>query len=60
MIEQHKGTVQEKTHTHAVIFVNGVGYKAMMSTNGLESLFKDGSVVHLLPYLLVREYKIAN
>ena len=55
MIDQLKGTVQEKTHTHAVIIVNGVGYKVMMSINGLESLSKDGSDVHVLTYLHVRE-----
>ena len=55
MIDQLKGTVQEKPHTHAVIFVNGVGYKVMMSINGLESLSKDGSDVHVLTYLHVRE-----
>ena len=55
MIDQLKGTVQEKTHTHAVIIVNGVGYKVMMSINGLESLSKDGSDVHILTYLHVRE-----
>ena len=55
MIDQLKGTVQEKTHTYAVIFVNGVGYKVMLSINGLESLPKDGSDVHILTYLHVRE-----
>ena len=55
MIDQLIGTVQEKTHTHAVIIVNGVGYKVMMSINGLESLSKDGSAVHVLTYLHVRE-----
>ena len=55
MIDQLKGTVQEKTHTHAVIIVNGMGYKVMMSINGLESLPKYGSDVHVLTYLHVRE-----
>ena len=55
MIDQLKGTVQEKTHTHAVIIVNGVGYKVMMSINGLESLPKKGSDAHVLTYLHVRE-----
>ncbi len=55
MIDQLKGTVQEKTHTHAVIIVNGMGYKVMMSINGLESLPREGSDVHVLTYLHVRE-----
>jgi len=55
MIDQLKGTVQEKTHTHAVINVNGMGYKVMMSINGLESLPREGSDVHVLTYLHVRE-----
>ena len=46
MIDQLKGIVQEKTHTHAVIIVNGVGYKVMMSIHGLESLPKEGSDAH--------------
>ena len=58
MIDQLKGTVQEKTHTHAVIIVNGVGYKVMMSINGLASLPKDGSDVHVLTYLHVREDRL--
>jgi len=55
MIDQLEGIVQEKTHTHAVIIVNGVGYKVLMSINGLESLSKDGHDVHVLTYLHVRE-----
>jgi len=55
MIDQLEGIVQEKTHTHAVIIVNGVGYKVLMSINGLESLSKDGNDVHVLTYLHVRE-----
>jgi len=55
MIDQLEGIVQEKSHTHAVIIVNGVGYKVSMSINGLESLSKDGNDVHVLTYLHVRE-----
>jgi len=55
MIDQLEGIVQEKSHTHAVIIVNGVGYKVLMSINGLESLSKDGNDVHVLTYLHVRE-----
>lgn len=55
MIDQLKGSVGQKTDTYAVIFVNGVGYKVKMSINGLKSLPNDGTDVHILTYLHIRE-----
>ena len=55
MIDQLKGIVQQKTSTYAVLFVNGVGYKLIMSNNGLESLPSQGNEAHVLTYLHVRE-----
>jgi Holliday junction DNA helicase RuvA len=55
MIDQLHGLVEKKTATHAVIFVNGIGYKVMMSINGLESLPAKGGDAIVLTYLHVRE-----
>lgn len=55
MIDQLHGLVEKKTPTHAIIFVNGIGYKVMMSINGLESLPGKGQDTVVLTYLHVRE-----
>lgn len=55
MINQLHGLVEKKTPTYAIIFVNGIGYKVMMSINGLESLPSKGSDTVVLTYLHVRE-----
>jgi Holliday junction DNA helicase RuvA len=55
MIDQLKGSVGQKTDAYAVIFVNGIGYKVMMSINGLKSLPNDDTDVHILTYLHIRE-----
>ncbi len=55
MIDQLHGLVEKKTTNFAIIFVNGIGYKVMMSINGLDSLPSKGSDTVVLTYLHVRE-----
>ncbi|MGY8788036.1 MAG: Holliday junction branch migration protein RuvA [Fidelibacterota bacterium] len=55
MIDQLHGLVEQKTLNYAIIFVNGIGYKVMMSIKGLESLPPKGSDTVVLTYLHVRE-----
>ena len=55
MIDSLKGLIQKKTLTYAVIQIQGIGYKVMMSINGLESISGIGNETTLLTYLHVRE-----
>tara|TARA_B100000214_G_C23943952_1_gene617096 strand:- start:681 stop:1283 length:603 start_codon:yes stop_codon:yes gene_type:complete len=55
MIDQLKGTIDQKTLTHAIIFVGGIGLKLNMSINSLSSLPKKGTKVSVLTYLHIRE-----
>jgi len=55
MIDSLKGLVQEKTLTYAVIQIQGIGYKVMMSINGLESISGIGNEATMSTYLHVRE-----
>tara|TARA_Y100001970_G_C14237209_1_gene862548 strand:- start:2574 stop:3164 length:591 start_codon:yes stop_codon:yes gene_type:complete len=55
MIDNIKGVVYRKDITSAIISINGIGYKVIMSINSLEKLPELKNEVQLLAYLHVRE-----
>ena len=55
MIDNIKGILYKKDIMSAVITINGIGYKVIMSINSLEKLPHLNKEVQLLAYLHVRE-----
>tara|TARA_B100001250_G_scaffold391323_1_gene392068 strand:- start:492 stop:1082 length:591 start_codon:yes stop_codon:yes gene_type:complete len=55
MIDHIKGVIDRKDISSAVISINGIGYKVIMSINSLEKLPELNNEVQLLAYLHVRE-----
>ncbi len=55
MIDNIKGVVIRKDITSAIISLNGIGYKVIMSINSLGKLPELNNEVQLLAYLHVRE-----
>ena len=55
MIAYLKGIIEIKSEDYIVIDVNGIGYKAYMPKNAIESLPKCGETIKIYTYLKVRE-----
>ncbi len=55
MIVSVQGTIVEKTPTHVVLDVGGIGYEIWITLSGFESLGRVGEQARLRTYLDVRE-----